>query len=94
MAAICPICVSPSLRGQVDADVVRKLTLKQLSHKYRLASRVVLRHIRHLPELLESEASASKPSIDIGSVNVSVFVALSEEGEGVAANEAMPGNQG
>jgi hypothetical protein len=91
MSVICPICVSPTLRCQVDADVVRKLSLKELSHKYRLSSRVVLHHIKHLPELLESEAAASKLSVYIGSVNynVSVFVLPSEEEE-TAVDQGQP----
>jgi hypothetical protein len=86
---ICPICVSPSLRGQLDSDVVRKLTLKELSHKYRLSSRVVLRHIRHLPELMEREASASKLSIYIGAVtyNINLIVSPLEEGAVVPDSE-------
>jgi hypothetical protein len=92
MTVTCRICASPSLRGQLDADLVRKLTLKALSQKYGLNGRIILRHIKHLPEKLEGEASASRPSLYIGRMNVSVLVALSEEGEGVAANEAVPGN--
>jgi hypothetical protein len=81
MSVICEICVSPSLRGQVDADIVRKLTLKELSHKYRLSSRRMMRHIKHLPELLESEAPPSKPSIYIGTVayNINLIVSPPEE---------------
>jgi hypothetical protein len=87
MTAICPICVSPRLRGQLDADVVRKLTLKELSQKYRLSRRKMMRHIKHLPEKLESEPAASKPSIYIGTMNVSVFVPPHEEENGGTADD-------
>jgi hypothetical protein len=52
-----------------------------------LSSRVVLRHIKHLPELLESE-TASKPSIYIGAVtyNINLIVSPLEE-EAVADDQ-------
>jgi hypothetical protein len=92
MSVICEICVSPSLRGQVDADIVRKLTLKELSQKYRLSSRRMMRHIKHLPEKLESEASASKPSIYIGSVtyNINLIVSAPKEEDVAADDQGLP----
>ncbi len=76
---ICPICASASLRGQVDADVVRRLTLSDIANKHGLSSRAVRRHVGHLPEKLEGEASASRPTVYIGSVNINVFVDSPEE---------------
>jgi hypothetical protein len=83
MVAICSVCASPSLRGQVDADVVRRLTLSSIAQKYGLSSRAVRRHVGHLPEKLEGEAAVASPSIYIGSVtlNYSVFAWPSEEEE-------------
>ena len=83
MAAICPVCASPSLRGQVDADVVRQLTLSTIAQKHGLTSRAIRRHVAHLPERIEADASGSEPSVYIGSVNLnySVFVLPSEEEE-------------
>lgn len=77
----CTICSNPAIFGRVNADVLRKLMFKQLSHKYRLSGRVVLRHIRHLTEALESEPSASKQSIYIGQVtyNFNLVAPVSEE---------------
>jgi hypothetical protein len=90
MAVICAVCADPSLRGQVDADVVRRLTLSNIAQKHGLSSRAVRRHVGHLPEKLEGEAAASGPSIYIGSVNFnfSVFVlpSVEELGIGIAAH--------
>jgi hypothetical protein len=83
MSVICPVCASPSLRGQVDADVVRRETLGNIAKKHGLSSRSVRRHVGHLPEKLEGEAAASEPSVYIGSVtyNINVFALPSDEEE-------------
>lgn len=83
MPAICAICADPSLRGQVDADVVRHLTLSNIAQKHGLSSRAVRRHVGHLPEKLEGEAAAARPTVYIGAVtcNISVFAWPSEEEE-------------
>jgi hypothetical protein len=83
----CRICSSPAMFGRVNADVVRKLPLKQLSHKYGLSGRVVLRHIKHLPELLESEPPSSGPSIYVGSVTYNINLLVSAPEEGAAGEE-------
>lgn len=94
MGIVCPICSSsPPIRGALDGDVVRKLTLKQLSHKYGLPSRVVLRHIKHLPELLETEAAASKPStVFIGAVNYDVNIFVSPPAGEEVVDEEVEGD--
>jgi hypothetical protein len=83
MAVICVICASPSLRARVDADVVRRRTLSSIAQDNGLSSRSVRRHVAHLPERIEADASTSEPSIYIGSVtlNYSVFAWPSEEEE-------------
>ena len=83
MVAICSVCASPSLRGQVDADIVRRLTLSSIAQKYGLSSCVIRRHVAHLPERIEADASTSERSIYIGSVNFSysVFVMPSDDEE-------------
>ena len=99
MAVICPVCASPSLRGQVDADVVRRETLGNIAKKHGLPSRAIRRHVGHLPEKLEGEAAASEPSVFIGEVNFnySVFVLPSgeeEDSEGVVTNPEEEGEGG
>jgi hypothetical protein len=83
---ICEICATPDLRGRVDADVVRRLTLSNIAKKHGLTSRAVRRHVGHLPEKLEGEASASRPTVYIGAVNINVFVDAPEE-EDVAVGD-------
>jgi hypothetical protein len=99
MAGICAICADLSLRGQVDADVVRRLTSSNIAQKHGLSSRAIRRHVGHLPEKLEGEAAASSPTAYIGAVtyNVSVFVLSSEEEEAsalVAADSEEEGEGG
>jgi hypothetical protein len=89
MSAICPVCVNRDLRGQVDADVVRRLTLSNIAQKHGLSSRAVRRHVGHLPEKLEGEASATRPTVYIGSINISVFVDAPEEGDVVADDQGL-----
>ncbi len=82
---ICAICATPDLRRRVDADVVRRLTLSDIAKRYGLSSRAVRRHVGHLPEKLEGEAAASRPTVSIGSVNINVFVDAPEEEDVTAA---------
>jgi hypothetical protein len=84
---ICPVCASPGLRGQLNADVVRRLTLSSIAQKHGLSSRAVRRHVAHLPERLDADASASRPTLYIGTVNVSVFVPPHEEENGGTADD-------
>lgn len=89
MTVICPICSStPSIRGAVDADIVRKVSLRKIAERHNLSIRAVRRHLKHLPEVLETERATS-PTVVIAPVyNVNLVVSpgvdtLADEGEGV-----------
>lgn len=99
MSAICPVCASSSLRGQFDADIVRKISLRKIAECHKLSICAVKRHLKHLPEVLETEGAAPSTAViapTYNNITVNLFVvgsyAEEEEGEGVAANEALPGN--
>jgi hypothetical protein len=81
MSAICAVCVNPVLRGQVDADVIRRLGLSDIGKKHGLSSRTIRRHVGHLPERLEADAEASRPNVYIGTVtyNINLIVSPPEE---------------
>jgi hypothetical protein len=76
MSVICPVCSStPSIRGRVDADIARKTSLRDIAAKHGLSVRSVQRHLRHLPELLETESpSTTSPSIYIGGITYNFHV--------------------
>jgi hypothetical protein len=80
---ICSICATPDVRGYVDADLVRHRSLRSIAERPGLSIRSVQRHLKHLPELLETESSTG-PRIYIGTVtnNFNVVVASPEEEDG------------
>jgi hypothetical protein len=85
---ICSICVTPDVRGYVDADLVRHRSLRSISERRGLSIRSVRRHLLHLPELLEKGAT-SYPSIYIGAVtfNINGTAPLPEEVANVEEEE-------
>jgi hypothetical protein len=75
MAVICPVCSStPSIRGDVDADIVRHLSLRNIASKYGLSVRAVQRHLKHLPHLLETASAPSGPGIYVGGITYNFYV--------------------
>jgi hypothetical protein len=90
MTVICVVCSTPTLRGPVNADIVRHLSLRKIAERHKLSVRSVQRHLKHLPQLLETETPAAVPSVYVGSVtyNINLLVFAPEEG---AAGEEYGG---
>ena len=91
---VCNICSStPSIRGRVDADIVRRLSLREIAARYKVSVRSVQWHLRHLPELLETESSATPTSSFMvtapttNNITLNVFVVESDAEEGTAVGE-------
>ena len=88
---ICSVCVSPGVRGPVDADLVRHLSLRKIAERHGLSIRSVRRHLQHLPQVLETETSTG-PSIYIGQVtyNLNLVAPVSEEDEELSSRDDNP----
>ena len=91
---VCSICSStPSIRGRVDADIVRRLSLREIAARYKMSVRSVQRHLKHLPELLEAEPSVTTtPAFVVvapttNNITLNVFVVDSDAEERIAVGE-------
>lgn len=80
MAVICPICYStPSIRGAVDADIVRKISLSNIAERHKLSIRSVRRHLKHLPKVLETERVGPSTVVIAPVYNINLVVSPSAE---------------
>ena len=76
---------------------MRKISLRKIAERHKLSIHAVRKHLKHLPKVLETEREVSQTVVIAPVYNVNLVVspgveALADEGERVAANEAMPGD--
>lgn len=75
MSVVCPVCSStPSIRGAVDADIVRKISLREIAERHKLSIRSVRRHLKHLPEVLETEQASASTVVIAPVYNINLIV--------------------
>lgn len=94
---VCSICASLS-RGHVDADLVCRISVREIAARHKVSIRSVRRHLKHLPEVLEG-GTAPPSVVYIAPVTNNIFFsvnaeerALEEPGEVPEAVQTQTGN--